>query len=394
MKIAIKIFCRKSKIKSDQFHRIEREIQHLIARQTKYKSDLIAQGRATIIPLISPGGLKSGKGPFSNGLDYLPTPFLKRCPNLKDFIDSLPGSKFSCRISTIHQETEMFPHRDHFRNLDFGVVRLHIPIETNDQIFFLVGRKKYNLKPNFIYYVDISDTHHVLNQSAFRRVHIILDIEVTPELLKLFNIRRSFDQLAFSKLKTPDLLYPLQKMKFKFPREKLPVPLSVEKTVWRFELSEKQWYLTSKKFSFKVDELRHRVYFLKNVGPGFQFFLSKKSIHFFCHGSQVISKNAIVLETLQHKIIFKNQLNSSEYFLYRSLKYIECRKKNKLILFHLTNKKRVYLLKGLSMQIWEKLFYPRNPGYFSGLEKKYPKAVIAETIAQLNKFGLIDYFFK
>ena len=48
MKIAIKIFCRKSKIKSDQFHRIEREIQHLIARQTKYKSDLIAQGRATL----------------------------------------------------------------------------------------------------------------------------------------------------------------------------------------------------------------------------------------------------------------------------------------------------------------------------------------------------------
>lgn len=54
--------------------------------------------------------------------------------------------------------------------------RLHIPIKTNENVFFSVGNMKENLKVGKIYEIDNLNSHSVENHSTENRIHLIMDI--------------------------------------------------------------------------------------------------------------------------------------------------------------------------------------------------------------------------
>ena len=64
------------------------------------------------------------------------------------------------------------------RDLNFSLThshRVHIPIITNDQVWFHVGEEKRNLKAGEIIEINNRRFHHVENLSDQDRVHIIMD---------------------------------------------------------------------------------------------------------------------------------------------------------------------------------------------------------------------------
>lgn len=54
--------------------------------------------------------------------------------------------------------------------------RLHIPIKTNENVFFTVGKTRENMKVGKIYEIDNLAEHSVENHSTDNRIHLIMDI--------------------------------------------------------------------------------------------------------------------------------------------------------------------------------------------------------------------------
>ncbi len=53
--------------------------------------------------------------------------------------------------------------------------RVHIPIVTNDQVYFYVGKERINMKEGEIYEINNRRMHYVANHGDEDRVHLILD---------------------------------------------------------------------------------------------------------------------------------------------------------------------------------------------------------------------------
>jgi hypothetical protein len=65
---------------------------------------------------------------------------------------------------------------------DGQIVRIHIPIRTNENVVFTLyesSRDKlgneYNLKTGHYYYTDVTKPHAVRNESAVDRIHLVVD---------------------------------------------------------------------------------------------------------------------------------------------------------------------------------------------------------------------------
>lgn len=58
--------------------------------------------------------------------------------------------------------------------------RFHVPIKTNDQVFFLSEKEYKNLKQGNLYELNNIKYHSVLNQSSENRIHLIIDVLPEP----------------------------------------------------------------------------------------------------------------------------------------------------------------------------------------------------------------------
>ena len=66
-------------------------------------------------------------------------------------------------------------HIDNSPSLDI-CKRIHIPIITNNKVFFNVGGERINLKKGEMWEINnTKKTHAVENNSRFDRVHLIID---------------------------------------------------------------------------------------------------------------------------------------------------------------------------------------------------------------------------
>jgi hypothetical protein len=72
------------------------------------------------------------------------------------------------------------PHQDNNFSLAHSH-RIHLPIITNDQVLFTVGRDTMSLAPGDMYEINNRRMHSVRNDSEHDRVHLILDFVLPGE---------------------------------------------------------------------------------------------------------------------------------------------------------------------------------------------------------------------
>ncbi len=95
---------------------------------------------------------------------------------LMDKLESIYGSGEVTRmiISKLFPSSEVGEHMDTERLLHFSH-RIHLPIETNEEVAFSVRGQKYKLEEAMLYELSNQDLHSVENTSTKDRIHIIVD---------------------------------------------------------------------------------------------------------------------------------------------------------------------------------------------------------------------------
>lgn len=103
----------------------------------------------------------------------------------------------------------LHPHRDLTGASSNARLRFHIPIITNENIYFNVSKQRVIMSPGELWALDTSYLHEVKNQSNTVRVHIVIECQIsetTKVLLPKKNIYGRAHDIYFISILTFNLL--------------------------------------------------------------------------------------------------------------------------------------------------------------------------------------------
>jgi hypothetical protein len=77
-------------------------------------------------------------------------------------------------------------HHDHDLSFEQGMVRIHIPVVTNERVDFRLNGARVAMPAGSSWYLRLSDPHSVANRGADDRVHLVIDAGVNDWVAALF----------------------------------------------------------------------------------------------------------------------------------------------------------------------------------------------------------------
>jgi len=111
--------------------------------------------------------------PEING--YQDTPLLAKTPYIKSIIDSWKCDKEAVRLLSLAPGSRIKPHKDYGCSYKSGFFRIHVPLLTNEGVYFTIGDERLQLQEGECWYMDFSATHSIVNEGRSDRVHLIID---------------------------------------------------------------------------------------------------------------------------------------------------------------------------------------------------------------------------
>ena len=135
----------------------------------------------------SDGQIQSIHAHAEGAENYKDTPLLKECSYFKEIIDTFKCKKEAIRLLNLTPGSYIKEHTDHNLGYEDGCFRIHIPITTNDQVYFYINGKRVLMKPAECWYGNFNLSHKVSNQGQTNRIHLIIDCirnEWTDQIFK------------------------------------------------------------------------------------------------------------------------------------------------------------------------------------------------------------------
>lgn len=117
---------------------------------------------------------------------YVDCDALRSCPSIKAILQSLGLPLQSVRLMQLLPGSEIMEHTDSGVSAAYGEARLHIPLQTDDQVFFHIAGQRIPMHAGECWYTDVSLPHRVRNRSGQTRLHLVVDVVVTERLALAF----------------------------------------------------------------------------------------------------------------------------------------------------------------------------------------------------------------
>ncbi len=167
--------------------RLQAELEHARQQWIMHFNTGYYQGEWSGIALRSPAESLHGLGAGDPGTtQFRDTELLNGLPYTRSVIDSFNTRKHAVRYLKLTAGSEIKAHRD--RDLVYwdGFVRLHVPVQTNEQVECRVGNETVTMRAGECWFADFSQVHSVHNNGTTDRVHLVIDLEVNGWMRHLF----------------------------------------------------------------------------------------------------------------------------------------------------------------------------------------------------------------
>jgi hypothetical protein len=117
---------------------------------------------------------------------YKNTPLLDECTYLKQVLDYFQCEKTTVRLMKLNAGAVILPHHDTDMNIEAGEARLHIPVQTNEEVEFYLQEERIPMLEGECWYLNLSLEHRVSNNGTSDRIHLVIDCIVNDWLLQWF----------------------------------------------------------------------------------------------------------------------------------------------------------------------------------------------------------------
>lgn len=117
---------------------------------------------------------------------YSDTEMLSRCSYVPEVLRAFQCEMESARFLRLSAGSSIREHRDYQLGYEDGVVRLHIPVQTNPQVEFFLDGQSIEMREGETWYLNFNLKHSVYNGGTIDRVHLVVDCLLNDWLRAFF----------------------------------------------------------------------------------------------------------------------------------------------------------------------------------------------------------------
>jgi mannose-6-phosphate isomerase-like protein (cupin superfamily) len=114
--------------------------------------------------------------------DFADTPLLARCPNVRQALQAFSCELTSVRFLRLGAEARILEHRDYGLLFEEGEARMHVCVQTNEDVEFLLDALPVAMAEGDCWYIDVDKPHSAANLGATPRIHLVVDCVVNAWL--------------------------------------------------------------------------------------------------------------------------------------------------------------------------------------------------------------------
>jgi hypothetical protein len=142
-------------------------------------------GSWTSIALRSPSGKANDTYAHSQDETFTDTELMEKCDYFRSIIDSFKCKKETVRLLRLAPGSMIKEHCDRGEAYEYGVFRVHVPVTTEEQVFFTIDGQKLHMAAGECWYASFHLPHSVQHHGQKDRIHLVIDCvrnEWTDEL--------------------------------------------------------------------------------------------------------------------------------------------------------------------------------------------------------------------
>ncbi len=146
-------------------------------------------GDWSVIPLRGPAGATHPVRMIYSDpacTDFADTPMLAASPAFQDVLAPFDCPLHAVRLMRLTPGSVIKEHHDNDLSFEQGMVRIHIPVVTNEDVDFRLNGVRCVMPAGSAWYLRLSDPHSVANRGAADRVHLVIDAAVNGWVEALF----------------------------------------------------------------------------------------------------------------------------------------------------------------------------------------------------------------
>jgi hypothetical protein len=134
------------------------------------------EGDWSVVALRSIGGVATQiyPDPTARG-SFADTGILARCPYLRQVIESFECPVEAARLLKLTAGSSIREHTDLNLGYEDGEIRIHIPVQTNEEVSFFLAGERLFMNEGESWYLNFNLPHRVENRSRTDRIHLVLD---------------------------------------------------------------------------------------------------------------------------------------------------------------------------------------------------------------------------
>lgn len=118
----------------------------------------------------------AAKDPFAD------TENLDRSPHVRATLAAFQCELLSARFLRLAAGSTIKEHRDYNLGYEDGELRIHIPVERNPDVEFILDGQQLDMREGEAWYLDLNLKHSVANKGNIDRVHLVVDCVVNDWL--------------------------------------------------------------------------------------------------------------------------------------------------------------------------------------------------------------------
>ena len=125
------------------------------------------------------------------GYSYCYTKELEQCAYLQTVLETFKCDKYMYRVHVLHAKGKIDLHTDIGKGLADRIVRLQIPVKTNNEVYFMADGERVSMENGECWLVDVTKLHEVENKSNEDRIKLIIDCDLNSwweTILKEYDI--------------------------------------------------------------------------------------------------------------------------------------------------------------------------------------------------------------
>jgi quercetin dioxygenase-like cupin family protein len=141
--------------------------------------------------------------------EYRDTELLARTPYFREVLNAFECPLLAVRLLRLEAGSRIREHRDYNLSIEDGEFRVHVPVQTNPDLLFVLGGERVTMPAGTAWYLNVNHPHSVDNAGSCARVHLVLDCAVNEWALDL--IAGAKADLFFQRIgDAGDLLRPIE----------------------------------------------------------------------------------------------------------------------------------------------------------------------------------------